>query len=489
MVAVAEPAPAPLGAPWSAASPTLGCYGLTSPPADPADLGSYMAIQADGIPVSVAACAAQCQAGDSSAGIVLIGQLLNRQVCACAADLALFTYEDPYSCENACVNDNEPCGTIDYSNRFSVYNLSNSYYPTLSGSVAVGTSTATATGASSNTGLSSPSTGATTTGSGTSATSGGTSATGGSSASTTGGSASFTSGAASTSSATSPTDSGSPASSSFFSQGYAVPLVVVLGIVFVAAVVATAFFVTQYRRQGSGGTAAAGTAAATAGAGEAGLGGGGAVAAKSIAAPATAAVAGAGAAGAAASTSRGAPDDSGMPLLQRDVEVGGGAAELGSVSPPLTSIVTVGGAPEAAGAVAAAAVAATAAGAAVAAKSGTPDAPPATAAATAAGSRGISLPVSESSTGGFLIASVLGRTPNMRYDVVRGYDPTAAESARPATRPPGDEKEVVLRRGDQVKVVSVADDGWGLGTNETTGETGYFPIAALIGDVSHATRL
>ncbi|KAI9339814.1 hypothetical protein DFJ73DRAFT_846272 [Zopfochytrium polystomum] len=65
----------------------------------------------------------------------------------------------------------------------------------------------------------------------------------------------------------------------------------------------------------------------------------------------------------------------------------------------------------------------------------------------------------------------------MVYDAVRPH--RAAGS--PAASYKG-ASELNLSVGDTVKVSRTFDDGWGLGTKESTGETGYFPLSCLVTD-------
>ncbi|RKO97401.1 hypothetical protein CXG81DRAFT_18973 [Caulochytrium protostelioides] len=71
-----------------------------------------------------------------------------------------------------------------------------------------------------------------------------------------------------------------------------------------------------------------------------------------------------------------------------------------------------------------------------------------------------------------LVPGLLPRTPNMIYSVVTPHSVTHD--------PHGD--MLRLREDDVVHVQSVYADGWAFGTSVTSGESGMFPLATLVGD-------
>ncbi|KAJ3089323.1 hypothetical protein HK102_006648 [Quaeritorhiza haematococci] len=82
----------------------------------------------------------------------------------------------------------------------------------------------------------------------------------------------------------------------------------------------------------------------------------------------------------------------------------------------------------------------------------------------------------------FLIPGVLPRTPNMIYSVIRPFNPSATPSTSTST------DEIKLQRDEVVNIREVFSDGWAVGTNVSTGESGIFPLGCLVSDQGWATK-
>ncbi|TPX63511.1 hypothetical protein SpCBS45565_g06563 [Spizellomyces sp. 'palustris'] len=65
--------------------------------------------------------------------------------------------------------------------------------------------------------------------------------------------------------------------------------------------------------------------------------------------------------------------------------------------------------------------------------------------------------------------AILPRTPNMIYSVITAHNPISSD-------------EIELRTDDVVAVQRHFEDGWGVGTNVSTGQVGVFPLGCLVSE-------
>ncbi|KAI9364861.1 hypothetical protein DFJ73DRAFT_808368 [Zopfochytrium polystomum] len=459
----------------TAANTLVGCYGFSSPPSNPALLSNYITVASDGVPASVSACAQSCAltlaftaaiASSPQSAVIVVGQLLNRFVCGCAQNLTLFYQQDPSSCENKCPSDSLACGSTAFSNRFSIYSFSSA--------VAVSSSASSTASASFKTASQSQSLAVTT---------------------------SSVQPASETSSSQSAGTGPSQSDTLFLSQKYAVPLLVSLAVL-VAICVAFVFVVARRRRRfnrdadlpqlslrpmdpgffsrrSSKATTIAGGDSRSATLDRD-------VAMVSIGDATSAARAAAAAIGAADSLSR---------SLRRKIYKTGSTGRMVQDEDPFSTAVS----PEpfdddAFDADGYGSTEAHPPNRFALLQSPPQQKQPSTQSPPqllSTSPQSASTPASPSTltslgfnfsgpAGGFLIANVLAKTPNMKYDAVRPHTPDPRNPYKGVKA--GGASELTLSSGDVIKVACAFNDGWALGLNEATGESGYFPLECLISD-------